>query len=103
MHAGRQAGRPAGRQATCAHLLLRLLAAQGVERARLRLVPSAPKSGWAPVVGELIEVNGDDWWWEARVQEKAGKKLKIMYRVSDEVKSVTMSGKLRPCSWLTMS
>lgn len=39
----------------------------GIERKRLRLVPAAPEKGWQPVPGEIIEVNEDDCWWEARV------------------------------------
>ena len=55
-----------------------------VERKRLRLVPEAPDKSWAPVAGEIIEVNEDDCWWEARVLSISGKKL-------------------RPCNWLKMA
>lgn len=75
---------------------------ESVPRDRLRLVPEDAPKGWAPIVGEIIEVNEDDCWWEARVLSMAGKKLEVMYRTSDEKKSVTLSKKVRPCSWLKM-
>jgi len=74
---------------------------KGVDRSRLRLVPSKV-TGWSPVLGEVIEVNEDDCWWEAHVQEKKGKALKVMFRVSDEVKTVQQGAKTRPCSWLKL-
>ena len=75
-----------------------------VERKRLRLVPEAAVKGWEPVVGEIIEVNEDDCWWEARVIEITGKKAKLQLRVSDEFKMMSLgTKKLRPCSWLTMA
>lgn len=75
----------------------------GVERKRLRLVPDAPSKGWEPVVGEIIEVNEDDCWWEARVMSISAKKAELKYRVSDEVKSQALGKKLRPCSWLKLA
>ena len=74
-----------------------------VERARLRLVPEPPAKDWAPLAGEIIEVNEDDCWWEARVLSISGKKAELKYRVSDEVKSVTLGKKVRPCGWLKFS
>lgn len=75
----------------------------GIERKRLRLVPDAAEKGWLPIAGEIIEVNEDDCWWEARVLEVSGKKASLKFRVSDEVKPATLgTKKLRPCSWLTM-
>ena len=74
-----------------------------VERKRLRLVPEAPDKSWAPVAREIIEVNEDDCWWEARVLSISGKKAELKYRVSDEVKSLAMGKKLRPCNWLKMA
>ena len=53
--------------------------------------------------GEIIEVNEDDCWWEARVLSISGKKAELKYRVSDEVKSVTLGKKIRPCGWLKFS
>ena len=76
----------------------------GLERKRLRLSPGLPDKGWMPVVGEIIEVNEDDCWWEASVQEITGKKASLMFRVSDEVKSATLgTKKLRPCGWLNFA
>ena len=76
----------------------------GVERERLRLVPDEVEKGWVPVVGEMIEVNEDDCWWEARVVEISGKKAKLQLRVSDEFKTSTVGAKkLRPCGWLHMA
>jgi len=74
---------------------------KGVDRSRLRLVPDKV-SGFSPMVGEIIEVNEDDCWWEAIVQDKKGKSLKVMFRVSDETKNVTLGAKTRPCSWLKL-
>jgi len=75
-----------------------------VERDRLRLVPEKADKSWVPVVGEIIEMNEDDCWWEARVMEVDGKKATLQLRVSDELKtSTTGPKKLRPCSWLTMA
>mmetsp|Transcript_45104 Transcript_45104/g.118280 ORF Transcript_45104/g.118280 Transcript_45104/m.118280 type:complete len:328 (-) Transcript_45104:369-1352(-) len=76
----------------------------GIKRDRLRLVPEGAPKGWVPIVGEIIEVNEDDCWWEARVIEINGKKAKLQLRVSDEYKTSTIgTKKLRPCSWLTMA
>jgi len=76
----------------------------GVERERLRLVPDEVEKGWVPIVGEMIEVNEDDCWWEARVVEISGKKAKLQLRVSDEFKTSTIGAKkLRPCGWLHMA
>ena len=75
----------------------------GLPRKRLRLVPEPADKAWSPIVGELVEVSEDDCWWEARVEALEGKKLKLKFRVSDEVKSVAFNKKIRPCSWLTMS
>jgi len=76
----------------------------GVSRERLRLVPEEAPKGWAPIVGEIIEVNEDDCWWEARVVEITGKKAKLQLRVSDEYKNSTIGAKkLRPCGWLNMA
>ena len=75
----------------------------GLERKRLRLAPPAADKGWTPVVGEIVEVNEDDCWWEAFVEkEAAGNKIACKFRVSDELKNVTLGKKVRPCSWLTM-
>ena len=74
----------------------------GLPRKRLRLVPDAADKSWSPIVGELVEVSEDDCWWEARVEALDGKKLKLKFRVSDEIKSVAFNKKIRPCSWLTM-
>ena len=50
-----------------------------------------------------MEVNEDDCWWEARVEEIPSKnKLTLKFRVSDEIKTATLGKKIRPCSWLTM-
>jgi len=75
-----------------------------VERERLRLVPDKADKSWAPVVGEILEVNEDDCWWEARVMAVEGKKVKVQLRVSDELKTSTLGSRnLRPCSWLNMA
>ena len=74
----------------------------GLERKRLRIAPPAADKGWAPVVGEIVEVNEDDCWWEAFVEKIDEKKLKLKFRVSDEIKSATLGKRVRPCSWLTM-
>ena len=75
----------------------------GIERKRLRLVPDAADKGWAPIVGEIVEVNEDDCWWEAFVESAPAKsKVSLKFRVSDEVKSVALGKKVRPCSWLTL-
>ena len=76
---------------------------QGLERKRLRLAPDAAPKGWVPVVGEIVEVNEDDCWWEARVEKPPDKgKATLKFRVSDEVKPVALGKKVRPCSWLKM-
>ena len=66
------------------------VADSGLERKRLRLAPDAAPKGWCPIVGELVEVNEDDCWWEATVQSKSGKSLSVMYRVSDEVRHLSV-------------
>ena len=69
----------------------------------MRLAPDGAPKGWCPIVGELVEVNEDDCWWEARVEEIPSKnKLTLKFRVSDEIKTATLGKKIRPCSWLTM-
>lgn len=75
--------------------------AQGVDRSRLRLTPQKV-SGWTPVPGEIIEVNENDCWWEAKVTQVKGKTATVMFRVSDEVTDVTLGAKTRPCSWLKL-
>ena len=56
------------------------------------------------MVGEIVEVQEDDCWWEAQVQEDKGKgKLQVKFRVSDEEKTISLSKKVRPCSWLKMA
>lgn len=40
----------------------------GLDRKRLRLVPDGADKGWTPIVNEIVEVNEDDCWWEARVE-----------------------------------
>ena len=63
-----------------------------------------PRHVQVPIVGEIIEVNEDDCWWEARIIEITGKKAKLQLRVSDEYKtSMIGAKKLRPCSWLHMA
>jgi len=75
----------------------------GLERKRLRLAPPAAEKGWEPVVGEIVEVNEDDCWWEAFVEEVLSKtKVSLKFRVSDEIKPATLGKKIRPCSWLKM-
>jgi hypothetical protein len=41
--------------------------------------------------------------WEASVQSVKGKSIKAMFRVSDEVKDLSLGGKVRPCAWLKMA
>ena len=41
--------------------------------------------------------------WEASVQSVKGKRIKAMFRVSDEVKDLSLGGKVRPCAWLKMA
>jgi len=72
----------------------------GVGRSRLRISPPAAK-GWSPVVGEIVEAIEDDCWWEAAVEEVKGKSATLKFRVSDEVKKISVS-KLRACSWLKL-
>jgi len=75
----------------------------GLERKRLRLAPPAADKAWVPVVGEIVEVNEDDCWWEAFVEELMAKnKVSLKYRASDEIKTATLGKKVRPCSWLKM-
>lgn len=75
----------------------------GVTRDRLRVDPGDAPKGWVPIAGEILEMNEDDCWWEARVIEVSGKKAKLQLRVSDEFKTGTVgSKKLRPCSWLNL-
>ncbi|EOD24537.1 hypothetical protein EMIHUDRAFT_450507 [Emiliania huxleyi CCMP1516] len=74
-----------------------------VDKARLRLSPDDCDKGWAPVPGEIVEISADDCWWEARVLELAGKGAKVMFRVSDETKSVPVNKKMRPCNWLKVA
>ena len=45
----------------------------------------------------------DDCWWEAKVLEKKGKQLQVIFRVSDETKKITLNAKVRPCSWLKLA
>jgi len=76
----------------------------GLPRNRLRVAPDGAPKGWAPAIGEIVEINEDDCWWEARVLKEVGKnKFEVMFRVSDEKKPMTLSKKVRPCSWLQMS
>jgi len=74
-----------------------------VPRNRLRIPPTAARSGWTPRVGDIIEVNEDDCWWEARVLELKGKKVLVKFRVSDEEILANLGPKARACSWLSMS
>ena len=74
-----------------------------VERGRLRPLQRGAPSGWTPQVGEIVEVNDADCWWEASVQSLKGKTAKLMFRVSDEVKDVSLGAKVRPCAWLKMA
>ena len=79
------------------------LVESGLPRKRLRVAPPLADKGWAPVVGEIVEVSEDDCWWEARVEAlPSDKKVELKFRVSDEVKSIALGKKVRPCSWLTM-
>ena len=41
--------------------------------------------------------------WEASVQSVKGKSIKAMFRVSDEVKDLSLGSKVRPCAWLKMA
>jgi len=76
----------------------------GLERKRLRIAPDAAPKGWTPSLGEIVEVNEDDCWWEARVKSLPGKgKAELIFRVSDEVKTMALTKKVRPCSWLNMA
>mmetsp|Transcript_846 Transcript_846/g.1400 ORF Transcript_846/g.1400 Transcript_846/m.1400 type:complete len:465 (+) Transcript_846:47-1441(+) len=74
-----------------------------LDRSRLRLAPPKAAKGWAPKQAEIIEVLEDDCWWEARVQELKGRKVQVMFRVSDEVKDVTVGKSTRPCNWLDIA
>ena len=74
----------------------------GLPRKRLRLAPPPADKDWAPNIGEIVEVNEDDCWWEAFVESVDNGKLKVKFRVSDEIKSATLGKKVRPCSWLVM-
>ena len=76
---------------------------ESIDRARLRPTQRGAPSGWAPQVGEIVEIADQDCWWEAGVQQLDGKKISAMFRVSDEVKSVTLGAKVRPCAWLKMA
>ena len=60
------------------------------------MAPPMADKGWAPVVGEIVEVSEDDCWWEAFVEELVGKnKLKVKFRVSDEIKPPWLIQQLR--------
>jgi len=37
------------------------------------------------------------------VQSVKGKSIKAMFRVSDEVKDLSLGSKVRPCAWLKMA
>ena len=75
-----------------------------IARDRLRLAPPGAPKGWAPIVGEIVELFEDDCWWEARVLALDGKKAKIQLRVSDDVEEASLAPKkMRPCSWLKMA
>lgn len=74
-----------------------------VDRSRLRPTQAAASSSWTPQVGEIIEINDADCWWEASVQSVKGKSIKAMFRVSDEVKDLSLGSKVRPCAWLKMA
>ena len=74
-----------------------------VDRSRLRPTQAAAASSWTPQVGEIVEINDADCWWEARVQSIKGKSIKAMFRVSDEVKDLSLGTKVRPCAWLKMA
>lgn len=79
------------------------LVESGLERKRLRLAPDAADASWSPVVGEIVEVSDLDCWWEARVEGIPSKgKLTLKFRVSDEIKTMSLTKKVRPCSWLTL-
>eukprot|EP00964_Phaeocystis_antarctica_P068057 scaffold41220_cov71-Phaeocystis_antarctica.AAC.20 len=74
-----------------------------VDRSRLRPTQAAAAGSWTPQVGEIVEINDADCWWEARVQSIKGKSIKAMFRVSDEVKDLSLGTKVRPCAWLKMA
>ena len=74
-----------------------------VDRSRLRPTQAAAAGAWTPQVGEIVEINDADCWWEARVQSIKGKSIKAMFRVSDEVKDLSLGTKVRPCAWLKMA
>ena len=74
-----------------------------VDRSRLRPTQAAAAGSWTPQVGEIVEINDADCWWEARVQSIKGKSIKAMFRVSDEVKDLSLGAKVRPCAWLKMA
>tara|TARA_B110001452_G_scaffold140379_1_gene116702 strand:+ start:576 stop:1802 length:1227 start_codon:yes stop_codon:yes gene_type:complete len=74
-----------------------------VDRTRLRPTQRGAPSGWAPQLYEVIEVSDDDCWWEAGVESLKGNKATVKFRVSDEVKTITLGAKVRPCAWLKMA
>lgn len=74
-----------------------------VDRSRLRPTQRGAPSGWTPQLYEVIEVSDDDCWWEAAVEAVKGKSATVKFRVSDEVKTITLGAKVRPCAWLKMA
>jgi len=74
-----------------------------VGRERLRLAPPKAAAEWKPKVDEVIEVLESDCWWEARVLSSGGETVDVKYRVSDEVQTVDISDKTRPCNWLKVA
>jgi hypothetical protein len=74
-----------------------------VERARMRSDPGAAPSGWKAAAGNLVEVNENDCWWEARVLSAKGSDLELKFRVSDEVLKKKAGKKVRPCAWLKLA
>ena len=75
---------------------------EAVDRSRLRVEP--PKAKCSPAVGDLIEILEDDCWWEARVMAlPTGKSVEVMFRVSDEKKTLALGARVRDSSWLSVS
>jgi hypothetical protein len=59
------------------------LSEEGVARKRLRLAPPLAPKNWSPVVGEIVEVDEDDCWWEAQIQSLGKGKASMKFRTSD--------------------
>ena len=55
--------------------------ADKVEKKLLRLCPGASPKGWLPVLGEIVEVQENDCWWEAQVKELKAKSAMVGFRL----------------------